>query len=200
MILGDKKIKKAIDKGTIVIEPYDESCVGQNSYDVHLGKTLAVYTDHILDAKKPPAVNYFDIPQDGFVLHPGELYLGATKEYTESYKYVPNVDGKSSVGRLGIFIHVTAGRGDVGFKNHFTLEITVIKPVRVYAGMAIGQLTFMETTGVKNTYDKKKTAKYNGRDPRPMPSRMWMNFPQETPDEAKIIQIPSQGRGPKKIR
>ena len=176
MILGDRKIKEAISNGDIVIEPYDESCVGSNSIDVHLGRTLAVYQDAVLDAKLPNQVTYFDIPEGGFDLKPGQLYLAATMEYAGSRKYLCNLDGKSSIGRLGIFIHVTAGRGDVNFVNHWTLEVVCVHPVRVYAGMKIGQFTFCETTEIDETYDMKTSAKYNGRDPRPMPSMMWKNF------------------------
>ena len=176
MILGDRKILKAYNKKDLIIEPFDERRLGGNSYDVRLAKTLAVYLDDVLDAKKPPNISYFDISEQGFMLVPGQLYLGATLEYVESSKYLPYVDGKSSTGRLGIHIHVTAGRGDVGFKGHFTLEIEVVKPVIVYPEMPIGQLTFHKTTKVDRLYSKKKSAKYNNHEPRPMPSQMWRNF------------------------
>lgn len=176
MILGDRKILKAISSKDITIEPFDLRQLGGNSYDVRLGSTLAVYRDDVLDVKRPPDVRYFDIPGNGFTLHPGELYLGATVEYIKSDKYLPWIDGKSSIGRYGIFIHATAGRGDVGFEGHFTLEIAVVKPVVVYSEMLIGQLTFMKTTKVDRLYSKKNTAKYSNRDPRPMPSQMWRNF------------------------
>jgi dCTP deaminase len=104
------------------------------------------------------------------------LYLGVTQEYTETHQHVPFLEGKSSVGRLGIDIHATAGKGDVGFCNHWTLEISVVHPVRVYAGMPIGQLIFFGVEGeVLNPYNRKPSAKYNGRDPRPMESMMWRN-------------------------
>lgn len=176
MILGDRKIKKAVRKGEIVIRPYSEDNVGQNSYDVTLGPRLLVHTDAVMDAKKPPSYKIIDIPEDGLVLEPGELYLGSINEYLESPKYVPNLDGRSSVGRLGIFIHVTAGRGDVGYCGNFTMEIVVVRPVRVYVGMPIGQLTFQKTTRVDVKYNKKKSAKYNSKNPDPMPSQMWRNF------------------------
>jgi len=80
MILTDKKILEAIDNGEIVIEPYDRSCLGTNSYDVHLGKTLAVYKDEVLDAKKHNEIEYFEIEEEGYVLQPGTLYLGVTHE------------------------------------------------------------------------------------------------------------------------
>ncbi|MFQ5447236.1 MAG: dCTP deaminase, partial [Saprospiraceae bacterium] len=89
MILSDKKILEAIEQGDIVIEPYNRECLGTNSYDVHLGKWLAVYTDKILDARQHNAIEYFEIPEEGFVLRPGILFLGVTEEYTETFKAVP---------------------------------------------------------------------------------------------------------------
>lgn len=143
MILSDKEILQHIESGDIVIEPFNRSCLGTNSYDVHLGKTLAVYEADILDAKAHNHVKYFEIPEEGFVLEPNRLYLGVTAEYTETHKQVPFLEGKSSVGRLGIDIHATAGKGDVGFCNTWTLEISVSQKVRIYAGMPIGQLIYL---------------------------------------------------------
>jgi dCTP deaminase len=105
------------------------------------------------------------------------LYLGVTEEYTESHKHVPFLEGKSSVGRLGIDIHATAGKGDVGFCNTWTLEISVKQPVKIYSGMPIGQLIFFEVSGeILTPYSKKKSAKYNKRTTKPMESMMWKNF------------------------
>ena len=137
MILSDKKIKEAIDNGNIVIEPFHMDHLGTNSYDVHLGETLATYEHRELDAKRHNTIQYIKIPEEGFVLQPGTLYLGVTQEYTETHHAVPFLEGKSSVGRLGIDIHATAGKGDVGFCNTWTLEISCVQPVRVYAGMPI---------------------------------------------------------------
>lgn len=189
MILTDGAILEEMKQGNIVIEPFDRKCLGSNSYDVHLGKTLAVYLtrrgsfglDPVpLDAKSENQVEYFDIPDDGYILNPGQLYLGVTQEYTETRKFVPWLDGKSSIGRLGIRIHATAGRGDIGFCNHWTLEIDVVTPVRIYAGMPIGQLTYFEAFGkVLESYDKKASAKYRQRCDKPVPSYMWRNFPRD---------------------
>lgn len=180
MLLGDAAIRKAIAEGDIVIDPFDERCLGSNSYDVHLAPTLLVHTDLPLDARKTPATTELEIHESGLQMQPGKLYLGATEEYTESRHAVPFLDGKSSGGRLGISIHVTAGRGDVGYCGHFTMELWVVEPVIVYAGMPIGQLIWFETTPVDVPYDKKASAKYNvrGRQARPMPlaSKMWRNF------------------------
>jgi dCTP deaminase len=176
MILTDEEILTAIDKGEIVISPYDKSCLGTNSYDVHLSKYLATYKDEILDARKHNEINHFEIPEEGFILQPGKLYLGSTIEYTETHTTVPFLEGKSSVGRLGIDIHATAGKGDVGFCNHWTLEISCSQSVRVYAGMPIGQLIYFKVSGaIINYYNKKQNAKYNEKTPRPVESMMWKN-------------------------
>lgn len=176
MILSDSKILEAIARKQIVIEPYSRDCLGSNSYDVHLGAYLAVYVDPILDARKHNKIRELTIPEEGFVLQPGILYLGVTEEYTETHGYVPFLEGKSSVGRLGIDIHATAGKGDVGFCNTWTLEISVSMPVRVYAGMPIGQLIYFTVDGdVENTYNNKVSAKYNQRTIKPVESMMWKN-------------------------
>jgi len=176
MILTDKKILEEIENGTIIIEPFKRSCLGTNSYDVHLGKHLAVYEDEILDAKKHNTVKHMDIGEEGFVLQPGVLYLGVTQEYTETHAAVPFLEGKSSIGRLGIDIHATAGKGDVGFCNTWTLEISCVHPVRVYEGMPIGQLIYFKVEGeIDNYYNKKDNAKYIQRTQRPVESMMWKN-------------------------
>src|SRR6476659_6848384 len=176
MILSDKRILEEIGKGTIVVTPYDRECLGSNSYDVHLGKCLATYKEHILDAKKHNGIEYFEIPDEGFVLYPHIFYLGVTQEYTETHAHVPFLEGKSSTGRLGIDIHATAGKGDVGFCNTWTLEISCAQPVRIYAGMPIGQLIYFVVEGeVATFYNKKGNAKYNGRPNKPIESMMWKN-------------------------
>lgn len=176
MILSDNKIKEAIAKGQIVIEPYRPECLGTNSYDVHLGKWLAVYKDPVLDARKHNEISYFEIPEEGYILRPGILYLGVTEEYTETHNSVPFLEGKSSVGRLGIDIHATAGKGDVGFCNTWTLEISCTQPVRIYKGMPIGQLIYFLVDGdIENYYNRKGDAKYNDRTDKPVESMMWKN-------------------------
>ncbi len=176
MILSDKRIREEIASGNILIEPFDPKYLGTNSYDVHLGKYLATYNDRVLDARRHNEITHFEIPEEGFVLQPGTLYLGVTEEYTESHRHVPFLEGKSSTGRLGIDIHATAGKGDVGFCNTWTLEISCTLPVRIYAGMPIGQLIYFTVDGdIDLTYDKKSSAKYNHRTVRPVESMMWKN-------------------------
>lgn len=176
MILSDKQILLEIEKGSIIIEPFKRECLGTNSYDVHLGKYVATYKSRVLDAKTHNEIEHFEIPKEGYVLQPGTLYLGVTMEYTETHAHVPFLEGKSSTGRLGIDIHATAGKGDVGFCNTWTLEISVAQPVRVYPGMPIGQLIYFEVAGeIENSYDTKENAKYNNKTTRPVESMMWKN-------------------------
>lgn len=186
MVLSDTAILKAVKDGTIIIQPFDLSCLGSNSYDVHLSKHLAVHQDETLDAAKHNKLIHFDIPPEGFVLQPNKLYLASTLEYTETHTYLPYIDGKSSTGRLGLSIHLTAGRGDVGFCNFFTLELMVVQPVRVYAGMPIAQLTYHTIAGdVAVPYNKKPNAKFTQRDPLPKESGMYKNKFRTSPEDFK---------------
>src|SRR6202051_3876623 len=176
MILSDKRILEEIDNGHIIIEPFKRDCLGTNSYDVHLGKHLATYRDRVLDAKLHNEIVAFEIPKEGFVLQPNTLYLGVTMEYTETHVHVPFLEGKSSTGRLGIDIHATAGKGDVGFCGNWTLEISVKQPVRIYKGMPIGQLIYFPVDGeIGVKYNQKKDAKYAGQTNKPVESMMWKN-------------------------
>lgn len=176
MILTDKKILSAIENGEIIIDPFRKECLGTNSYDVHLSKYLAIYASRELDAKKHNVITEITIPDDGYVIEPGTLYLGVTEEYTETHNSVPFLEGKSSIGRLGIDIHATAGKGDVGFCNTWTLEISCVQPVKIYAGMPIGQLIYFRVDGeIENYYNKKQNAKYNKRTIKPVESMMWKN-------------------------
>lgn len=176
MILSDERILEEMEKGTIKIKPYERECLGSNSYDVHLGKWLATYVDDILDAKKHNTIKYFEIPEEGFVLLPHHFYLGVTDEYTETHAHVPFLEGKSSTGRLGIDIHATAGKGDVGFCGNWTLEISCKQPVRIYNGMPVGQLIYFPVDGeVLVKYNRKANAKYSGQPNKPIESMMWKN-------------------------
>lgn len=176
MILTDKSILEAISNNDIVIQPFDKKNLGSNSYDVHLGKIIGTYDKAVLDAKYHNKLRREEIPREGMVLYPGILYLGVTEEYTETHKHIPFLEGKSSTGRLGISIHATAGKGDIGFCNHWTLEISVIQPVRIYAGMPIGQLIYFQpSSGVLTPYIQKHNAKYKTVSTLPMGSMMHKN-------------------------
>jgi dCTP deaminase len=186
VILSDNAIKNLRDSGDIVVEPWNPECLGPNSYDVHLSPHLATYVPGFmgrdpwcLDAARDNLTQEFEIPKKGLVLQPGRLYLASTVEYTETSKVLPYLDGKSSVARLGIQVHLTAGRGDVGFRGHWTMELSVVQPVRVYAGMPIAQLTYHTVTGeIERPYGTGPANRggYSQRDPRPQASRMWKHF------------------------
>lgn len=192
MILSDSAILQEIANGNIVISPFDRQQLGSNSYDVRLGKHLKIYDENYMsegwdeyrcerfwyiDSKKDNPTIDIEIPETGFILMPNQLYLGSTIEHTETYKHVPRIDGKSSVGRLGIDIHATAGLGDISFCGHWTLEISVTIPVKVYAGMPIGQLTYEVVEGhCINPYNKKTDAKYSNQGSMPVGSQMFKNF------------------------
>ncbi|MDR3550802.1 MAG: hypothetical protein P4L31_05270, partial [Candidatus Babeliales bacterium] len=114
VILSGKEIKKRLGKG-ILIDPFNEAQVGPNSYNLRLHHDIVMYDVEELDMKKSHATKSLIIPEEGLLLQPGKLYLGRTIEYTETDGLVPMLEGRSSVGRLGLFIHITAGFGDVGF-------------------------------------------------------------------------------------
>jgi dCTP deaminase len=177
MILTFQDLLDALNQGDIVVKPIAPSAIGTNSIDVHLSPHLCIYEPdgHFLDAKKPCNVRHFEIPDEGFVLLPGNLYLGSTLEYTETYCAVPVLEGKSSIGRLGISVHQTAGFGDVGFCGHWTLEISVLMPIRVYAGMPIGQISYHSLKSMPEVgYMQRKASSYtDAHDPKPQPSRLY---------------------------
>ena len=131
----------------IKIEPYDEEFLNPNSYNLRLHNELVIYTNRQLDMKTPNPTSQIIIPEDGYLLEPGRLYLGRTLEYTETHNLVPMLEGRSSVGRLGMFVHVTAGFGDVGFKGYWTLEISTIQPIRIYPGVEICQIFYHTVAG-----------------------------------------------------
>jgi dCTP deaminase len=135
------------------------------------------YDTYLIDCKLPTPYTHYYIPPEGFILDPNKLYLASTIEYTETHSHLSILEGKSSLGRLGLSIHITAGKGDVGFCNHWTLELWCLIPIRIYAGMPIGQLIYHEVKGfVQRPYNEKASAKYNDRDPLPQPSKFYKNF------------------------
>lgn len=155
-MLSGEEIMKQMEEGNIVIKPFDIECVGSNSYYVHIGNELVIYEEDVLECKKPSKTRTIEMTDEGYVLRPGELYLARTVEYTEVNNYVPLLNGRFSLGALGVTIHITAGFGDNGFKGTWTLEICVIKPVRIYPGMKIGQIAYFPLIGDGNI-------RYNGK-------------------------------------
>lgn len=172
MILTGKQILAEIGK-KIEIEPFDESRVNPNSYNLRLHNELLVYTGDVLDMKEPNSYKRIKIPEDGLVLEPGKLYLGRTVERTKTDGYVPMLEGRSSVGRLGLCVHVTAGFGDVGFDGYWTLELFCIQPVKIYPGVEICQIYYHTIEGEYEKYGG--SGKYNGNSDI-QPSMMYKDF------------------------
>ncbi|WP_419169296.1 dCTP deaminase [Negativibacillus massiliensis] len=171
MILSGKEIQRHIGK-EIIIEPFDRSRVNPNSYNLTLHNELLVYENHELDMKKLNPTKRITIPEEGLVLEPNRLYLGRTNEFTKTEGFVPMLEGRSSTGRLGLFIHVTAGFGDVGFAGYWTLEIFCIQPIRIYPNAEICQIYYHSIEG---DYEPYKSGKYqNNTDIQP--SLMYKDF------------------------
>ena len=176
MILTDKTIIDEIIEGNIVIEPLVRANIGTNSVDLTLSNTLLMYTDHILDTRKKNAYSPMIIPEEGMILQPNILYLASTVEYTETLRHVPLLHGKSSLARLGLYIHVCAGFGDVGFRGHWTLELAVIQPVKIYPGMKIAQICYHDISEMPYTdYASKADAKYKDQGKDPVASKNYLN-------------------------
>ena len=146
MILSGKEIYKKLNT-EIIITPFDIKQLGPNSYNLRLHNELLVYDEKHLDMKKSHNTKKIIIPQEGLLLEPGRLYLGRTVEHTRTENLVPMLEGRSSVGRLGLFIHVTAGFGDVGFSGYWTLEMICVHPIRIYPGVEICQIFYHTIEG-----------------------------------------------------
>ena len=151
MILSGDEIRRRL--GTdVVIEPFQEGHLNPNSYNMTLHDEVLVYEEVVLDMCQSNRVRRLRIPKTGLVLSPNQLYLGRTVEYTETHNLVPMIEGRSSIGRLGLFVHVTAGFGDVGFKGHWTLEMFAVQPVKIYPGEPSCKIFFHEIVGAINEY------------------------------------------------
>jgi dCTP deaminase len=176
MILTDKTIIDEIMEGNIVIEPLIKENIGTNSVDLTLSNTLLMYTDHILDTRKKNAYAPMIIPEEGMILQPNILYLASTVEYTETLRHVPILQGKSSLGRLGLFVHITAGFGDVNFRGHWTLELCCVQPIKIYPGMKIAQICYHDISEMPYTdYANKADAKYKDQGKDPVASKNYLN-------------------------
>ena len=178
-MLSGLKIKEEVEKGNIVIENFDsskkengKSRLNPNSYNLTLNSKLLVYEEKILDMKKNNKTKELIIPEEGLVLEPGKLYLGQTSEFTSTDKYIPALSGRSSIGRLGIAIHITAGFGDVGFNGKWTLEISCIQPVRIYPNTEICQIYYHTIEGEYELYSSEKYQNQEGV----MASKMYKDF------------------------
>lgn len=171
MILSGREIQRRLGR-EIVIDPFDPARLNPNSYNLTLADELLVYRGETLDMKRPNETDRLTIPADGLLLRPNRLYLGRTNEYTKTDGFVPMLEGRSSTGRLGLFIHVTAGFGDVGFAGYWTLEIFCIQPIRIYPGAQICQIYYHD---VSPDYTPYSSGKYqNSLDIQP--SKMYRDF------------------------
>ena len=164
MILSGKEIVANMGNG-IKITPFNPEQVNPNSYNLRLHNELVVYDRHELDMRVNNPCHTVIIPKQGYLLLPGQLYLGRTVEYTETTKFVPMLEGRSSIGRLGINIHATAGFGDVGFKGFWTLEISCVQPVWIYPDVEICQIYYHEIKGDVVPYRSGKYQNNNGIQP-----------------------------------
>lgn len=175
MILSGKEIQRQIEQGNIEIDPFDSKKINPNSYNLTLHNELLTYKDGILDMKRANPTERIRIPETGLLLMPGRLYLGRTKEFTQTDKFVPMLEGRSSIGRLGMCIHVTAGFGDIGFAGYWTLEIHCIHPLMVYPGVNICQIYYHTIQG---DYDLYSSGKYQNN-AGIQPGLMYQDFEKE---------------------
>lgn len=175
MILSGLEIKKHLGR-EIVIEPYDPKRLNPNSYNLTLHNELMVYDNHRLDMKRENTAHTIEIPESGLLLEPNRLYLGRTAEYTRTDRFVPMLEGRSSTGRLGLFIHVTAGFGDVGFAGYWTLEIFCVQPIVIYPWVEICQIYYHSIEGDYLPYASGKYQNNRGI----QPSLLFRDFLPET--------------------
>ncbi len=172
MILSGREIKREIEANNITITPYNPKNINPNSYNLTLAPELMTYDNDILDMKVENTTTNLIIPEEGLLLEPGKLYLGRTNEFTQTDRYVPMLEGRSSTGRLGLFIHVTAGFGDVGFAGYWTLEIFCVQPIRIYPNVEICQIYYHD---IKGDYDLYNSGKYQNNKGI-QPSLMYKDF------------------------
>ncbi|MDO5308145.1 MAG: dCTP deaminase [Planctomycetia bacterium] len=172
MILSGLEIEREIARGNIVITPYDRERLNPNSYNLRLFDEMLVYDEEELDMKKENSYHVVKIPESGLTLEPGRVYLGRTLEFTETKNFVPMLEGRSSIGRLGLSIHITAGFGDVGFRGYWTLELHCIEPIRIYPFVEICQIYYHTIQGDFEPYTSGKYQNNTGV----QPSMMYLDF------------------------
>lgn len=166
MILSDKTILREMQAGNIIIDPFTPEHLSPVSVDLTLAPQFKIYIDKILDPRKPNAVAEFEVPEEGFVLRPGHVYIYACNERIGVKGNIRGkVEGKSSLGRLGLFVHVTAGFIDPGFEGSLVLELVATRPIIVYPNMKICQIEFARVEGeIGESYDQKSGSKYHGQE------------------------------------
>ena len=176
MILSGKEIHQQVENGTISIDPFNSGQLNPNSYNLRLHSDLLVYDSDVLDMKEKNSTSQLTIPDEGLLLEPQKLYLGRTIERTATDKYVPMLEGRSSVGRLGLFIHITAGFGDIGFDGFWTLEIFCVQPIKIYANLEICQIFYHTIDGDYDLYRSKKYQSNKGV----QPSMLYKDFEEKS--------------------
>ena len=188
MVLSDRQIREGLESGSIVIDPLGEDCIQPSSVDLHTDRYFRVFrndTTPYIDPKRAQEdlTELVEVNDDGaFILHPGEFVLGSTLERVAlGSDVVARLEGKSSLGRLGLLIHSTAGFVDAGWDGHLTLELSNVAnlPIAIYPGMKIGQISFLQMTSEAEVpYGSDSTgSKYKGQQ-GPTPSRYYLNFPE----------------------
>jgi len=186
MILSGDEIRKNLGTN-IVIDPFDEQNLNPNSYNLSLHNELMIYEEVVLDMRKANRVRRIEVPEDGLVLSPNQLYLGRTVERTETHNLVPMIEGRSSIGRLGLFVHVTAGFGDVGFCGYWTLEIFAVQPVRIYPFIPICQIFYHQLVGSITEYASDKYQ--NNSDIQPSLLFKELNPDAEREDPQRVLEF-----------
>jgi len=155
MILTGESIAAEVKSGRIIIDPFEPSRINPNSYNFTLGSRLKVYGSHVLDTRSENLTEDIDMQDGSIVLEPRRLYLAHTRERIGSTHFVPTYAARSSVARLGMFINLSAPLGDIGFIGQWTIQLFALHPIRVYEGMAIGQMMFWATLGEIKLYEGK---------------------------------------------
>ncbi len=184
MVLSGDEIRSRLGKD-VRITPFQEDCLNPNSYNLTLHHELLVYEEVVLDAKHPNRFRRIQIPEEGIIISPGQIYLGRTVEYTETHNLVPMLAGRTSIARLGLFVHCASGFGDVGFCGHWTLEMFAVQPIRIYAGLRICQIHFHELTGSVREYCSDKYQNNNGV----QPSLLYREFGHNLPNEQHEFSV-----------
>ncbi len=184
MILSGDEIYEKLGRD-VVIDPFDPSRLNPNSYNLTLHDELLTYEEVVLDMREPNRTRRIRIPKEGLVLTPQKLYLGRTVERTETHNLVPMIEGRSSIGRLSLFVHVTAGFGDVGFCGYWTLEMFAIQPIRIYPGVPICQIFYHQITGNITEYQSDKYQ--HNRDIQPSLFYKELNPQAEREDPQKVL-------------
>lgn len=174
MILSGLRIKEEVQKKNITIDPFNEADINPNSYNCTLGDYILVYENEQLDAKVPQTTKRIEIPKEGLVIESNKVYLGYTKEKFGSNIFVPTITGRSSTGRLGLFVQITADLVDLGFIGNLTFQLHATMPVKIYKDMKLGQIMFWNVLGDIDLYK----GKYQDAS-SPRASESWREFIEE---------------------